>query len=155
MFDLNSYNRIICEGIQSELSLICVKSNITSHIPKYPFISFTVTAIDYKSRTYSDDGKNRYKPVEVKYSFTVNSDNDNECFELCRKLHDWFESAVYLKDKNISITGISGINNRDNMLTIEYEYRKGFDCVLNVMNYLEGNVENVDKFEVERKDFHA
>ena len=70
-------------------------------------------------------------------------------------MHVWFESAVYLKDKNISITGIGGINNRDNMLTIEYEYRKGFDCVLNVMNYLEGNVENIDKFEVERNDLHA
>lgn len=52
----------------------------------------------------------------------------------------------------MSITEVGDIFNRDNMITIEYEYRKGFDCVLNLMNYVSQSAEMIETFEPEKED---
>ncbi len=152
--DTIEYNKVLCEGIKRDVGIVCVKSNITSHIPAYPYASFTLTGMEYKKQSYNDDGKQRYKPVRLKYSFTVISNNDNEALHFVQALHDWLDEAgrIYLSDQNMSITEVGDIFNRDNMITIEYEYRKGFDCVLNLMNYVSQSAEMIETFEPEKED---
>ena len=144
---MREYNRLLCEGITAELGCPVVKSNITDHIPKYPYVSFTVTGIRTRQRTYAD-AEQPYVPAEVSYSFTVQSNDDYEALTLAMKLHDWFEETgrMYLKDNGMVFTDIGQISERDNMITLEYEHRKGFDCVLNLMNYVERNDEVIESF---------
>lgn len=144
---LSEYNRLICEGIQAELGCTVVKSNLVEHVPEYPYISFTMTGIRTSQRTYAD-AESPYVPAQITYSWTVQSNDDDEALELAHRLHDWFEMTgrMYLKDNGMVFTDIGGIQERDNMITLEYEYRKGFDCILHLMNYVDRDPEVIDTF---------
>lgn len=144
---MREYNDLICAGITAELGCQVVKSNITDHVPAYPFVSFTITGIRTRQRTYAD-AEMPYVPASVTYSFTVQSNDDYEALALAMRLHDWFEETgrMYLKDNGMVFTDIGQISERDNMITLEYEHRKGFDCVLNLMNYVERNDEVIESF---------
>lgn len=149
---LKEYNRLICAGISAELGCEVVKSNTAEHVPAYPYVSFTVTGIRTRQRTYADDDS-PYVPAQVTYSWTVQSDDDGEAFDLAQKLHDWFEETgrLYLKDNGMVFTDVGGITERDNLITVEYEYRKGFDCVLNLMNYVGRDPEVIETFSPEKE----
>lgn len=56
--------------------------------------------------------------------------------ELCLKARDWFEhiGLDYLKENQIIVQSVSGVSSRDNLITVEYEYRSGFDVVLWLLN---------------------
>jgi hypothetical protein len=41
---------------------------------------------------------------------------------------------VYLNDNGVIAQSLTSISNRDNMITIEYEYRHGFDVVFWLLN---------------------
>lgn len=146
---IKEYNRLICEGIKELLGCDAVKSNITADVPKYPFVSFTITNIRTRGGTYGNDGKRKFKSASLSYSFTVQSDDDNQALELAQRLHDWFEEDgwLYFKDNSMVFTSVGPITERDNMITIEYEHRKGFDCVLSLMNFVQESSEFIEHFE--------
>ena len=56
--------------------------------------------------------------------------------ELSIKAHDWLDrvGTVYLNDNGVIAQSLTSISNRDNMITIEYEYRHGFDVVFWLLN---------------------
>ena len=56
--------------------------------------------------------------------------------ELCMRAREWLDHAgqIYLNDRHIIVQKVGAINNRDNLVTIEYEYRNGFDCVFWLMS---------------------
>ena len=56
--------------------------------------------------------------------------------ELAIKAHDWLDrvGTVYLNDNGVIAQSLTSISNRDNMITIEYEYRHGFDVVFWLLN---------------------
>jgi len=51
--------------------------------------------------------------------------------EIAQKAKDWLDNVgnTYLNDNDIIVSRVTAITNRDNILTIDYEYRNGFDCV--------------------------
>lgn len=152
MIDQKKINNLICALIKEETGVEVVKSNSTANKPAYPYISFTLTNIGVKKGTYSKDGV-LYKPLVETISYTVQSDDDNEALNIAMQLHDFFEQDhnLGLNDNGIVVQEVGGISNRDNMLTIEYEYRKGFDVVLSLVNVLEdtaaevgGEIDNIE-----------
>ena len=136
-------------------------SNTTKKTPPYPYISFSLINIDTRKGTYSAhtgtktvEGKEisttlLTMPTKLKYSFTVQSDNDAEALEIAMKVKDFYEEAKRqeLADNEIVVADVGGITPRDNMLTIEYEYRKGLDVTLMLNNVLEspdvGEISNI------------
>lgn len=146
---LKEYSTALADQISMLLGCEVVRSNITNHIPAYPYVSYTITTVQTRGGTYGDDGKHRFILARVTYSFTVQSDDDWQAFELAQKLHDWVEESGrhWLNDHGYVITEVGSISSRDNLITIEYEYRKGFDCVLNLMNYIEPTDEVIESFE--------
>ena len=78
-------------------------------------------------------------PTLQKWSFTVQSDKDNVAQEKAMMIQDFFAEAVRqeLEDHNIVVADIGAITPRDNLLTIEYEYRKGLDVTIRVDNVIE------------------
>ena len=107
-----------------------------------------------------DDGFDR-KPHTMTWSITIQSDNDNECVTLGLKANDWFDhiGTKYLKAKDVNVQSVGDLTNRDNILTAEYEYRKGFDVVFWLLSVVEnpdnevGYVEGVifEQGQIERE----
>ena len=128
--------------------LVVVPSNTTKKMPAYPYVSYTIINTSTKKGTYSVsteienvDGeeiqtRTRYMPLLQKWSFTIQSDNDAEAQHFALLCKDFFEIEKYqeLADSNIIVADVGDITPRDNMLTIEYEYRKGFDVTIRLNN---------------------
>lgn len=145
---MQEYNRILCDGIKGLLGCEVVRSNITSKVPPYPYVSFTVTSIQESGGTYADDYEKKWNLARITYSWTVQSDDDAECWEKVQRLHDWFigDGRLYLQDNGLAFSSLGDINQRDNVITIEYEYRKGFDTVFNLLNFVERDTETIETF---------
>lgn len=151
---------IICDGLQNALSTeerICtvVFANQTAPVPDYPYVSYTITqpvVSDNRGYCIDNDG-NRYKETLQVWSFTIHSDDDVEAMNIAIKTYNWFNavSKVYLGDNGIIVQKIGNINNRDNLISIEYEHCNGFDITFNLIDKIEskefeyeGTIETVD-----------
>lgn len=128
-----------------------VPSNTTKQMPAYPYISYTLLNIDTRKGTYSAyTGTKEVEgietpvttlamPTKLKYSLTVQSDDDAESIMYALKIKDFFEEAKRqeLADNEIIVADVGGITPRDTLLTIEYEYRKGLDVTLRLTNVID------------------
>ena len=125
----------------------CVPSNTTQQMPAYPYISFSIISTSTQKGTYAAatikrDGKDvpvLFKPLWQKWSFTVQSKDDAEALEKAMLIADFFAEAIRqeLEDNDIVVSDVGQITPRDNLLTIEYEYRKGLDVTLHFNNVIE------------------
>lgn len=138
MINFRKIEFVITNGLQSWLkskgyNCPVIMANQTVPIPEYPYISYTVTtpvAADMKGYSVAEDGT-RYKALTQIWSFTIQSANDEEAITIAMLAYDWFAliGNTYLSDNKIVAQRVGYISNRDNLLTIEYEYRRGFDVV--------------------------
>lgn len=165
MLDITAIRKNIVEGLSQYLSLRVIRSNQTGEPPAYPYLSYTITILESANNgTWGEyeDGIDR-KPVTQTWSITVQSDDVSEAMEYTMKAREWFEHVgrKYLSDNDIIVQSVGSIGNRDNMLTIEYEYRNGFDVVLWFLSEVEnpnaenGYIEGVDFEEgkhIEKQD---
>lgn len=106
-------------------------ANQNSPVPDFPYVSYTVTTPKVENNgTYGEweDGVKR-KEVQQIWSFTVQADNDTESKVLALSAHDYFSEVgrIYLSDNGISAQLVGTITCRDNLISIDYEYRNGFD----------------------------
>ena len=109
-----------------------IKNNQNAEPPPYPYVSYTITTPMTENKgTYGEyeDGKAR-KPVNTVMSITAQSDDDIESYTLANKAREWLDyvGKVYLNDNGVIVQSVTSVTNRDNVLTAEYEYKKGFDC---------------------------
>lgn len=131
---------------------LCVPSNTTLKMPAYPYISFSVINTGTKKGTYAATTVNRdgvetavkFMPVSQKWSFTVQSDKDAEALEKAMLVSDFFQEVKRqeLADNDIIVADVGAITPRDNLLTIEYEYRKGLDVTISTNNIVEDTRSN-------------
>lgn len=131
MVELRNQEIIVVDGLQKYLNCLVIRANQTAPVPDYPYISYTViTPMGSNNGTWGkyEDGKDR-KPYTQTWSFTVQSDDHIESVDLAIKARDWLDhvGTVYLNDNHVIVQQVGNITNRDNLLTIEYEYRNGFD----------------------------
>lgn len=138
MIDQRKINRAVADGLKELTGCEVVKSNRTGRIPSYPYISFTITSADTDKGTYSVADGVKYIPLKEVWSITVQGKDDNEVMHLALLAKDWFEEQgrLYLKDNGIIPLTTTAVSDRDNFLTIEYEYRKGFDVQLSFTNII-------------------
>lgn len=155
MIDQEKINLLITAGINGVTGCEVVKANMANApIPPYPYLSFTVLNTDTKKGTYSAALGAKFMPLTQTWSFTIQGDKDNEAQLVAMKAKDWLEETgrLYLNDHGIVVQSVGAITNRDTLLTIEYEYRKGFDAVLSIMNVVDGeNEETIDSAEIEKE----
>lgn len=136
MIDQKNINLVITEGLKTVTGCEVVKSNLAgAPIPPYPYISFTVLNTETRKGTYSGKGM-RYMPLTQTWSFTVQGNDDDETLEKAMAARDWLEETgrLELYDSGIIVRSVGAITSRDTLLTVDYEYRKGFDAVLSMMN---------------------
>lgn len=154
MIDFDNIRKVVVAGLKGYLNVPVIRSNQTGKPPEYPYVSYTITTpMSQNKGTYGryDDNKER-KPFTQTWSITVQSDDNSECVELAIKAHEWLDyvGRVHLTDNGVVVQQVGGVNNRDNLLTIEYEYRNGFDVIFGIMNevddttYLSGTIESIE-----------
>lgn len=138
MIDFDSIRRYVVKGLKDYLKMPVIRSNQAEKPPSYPYLSYTITSLSSSNKgTYGayKDGKER-KPITQTWSLTIQTDDAIKAMEIALKAKDWFEhdGIPYLDKQEIIIQSVTGITNRDNLLTMEYEYRYGFDIVLWLLN---------------------
>lgn len=146
-------NTIITEGLKRECGCEIIKSNTTARMPPYPYLSFTILTTENRKGTYSGQGT-RTIPVKQTWSFTVQGDQDDETLETAMKARDWMEEAgrLHLNDRGIVVQSLGAVTSRDNLISIEYEYRKGFDMVLSLVNTVElPETETIEQINIEKE----
>lgn len=151
MIDFDAIRKTVVKGLKDYLNISVIRSNQTGELPSYPYLSYTITTpLSANNGTWGkyEDGTDR-KPVTQTWSLTVQSDDMREAMELTIKAHEWFDHVgrAYLNDNDVIVQSITGVSNRDNMLTIEYEYRNGFDVVFWMLNEVENVTEATGTIE--------
>lgn len=146
---------VITTKLKQVLQCEIVKSNQIHKKPPYPYVSFTITTpVHAEGGTYceAEDGT-RYRDLLQTWSVTVQSEKDNEANELAMKAFDWFQvqGNFDLQDNGIVVADVSDITNRDNLISIEYEYRYGFDVTFRMRHEItrtkeeqENTIETID-----------
>lgn len=129
-------NKAIITGLENELSCPVIFANQTAKAPPYPYCSFTITSLQGKQKgTFGicEDGIYRREIFQT-WSFTVQSGDDDEAMKLALKAHDFFtlRGKLELSDEGVVVQNVTQINNRDNLITIEYEHRYGFDVTFSL-----------------------
>lgn len=154
MIDIEHLRTTVASGLRDYLGCPVVRSNQNEEPPPYPYCSYTITQLMSENKgTYGEyeDGTDR-KPFTQTWSITVQSGDSSESMTLAVKAHEWLDhiGRIYLNDNGVIIQSVGNISNRDNILTVEYEYRNGFDVVFWLFNEVDspkestGYVEGVD-----------
>lgn len=117
-----------------------VLRNQTAKAPPYPYVAYTVTGPGTLAEgTYNECGDGTlFMPLAQTWSFTVQSDRSGEAAQLALRAVDFFSMAgrAWLEDRGIVARRVGAVNNRDNLLTNQFEYRCGFDVVLGLVSVL-------------------
>lgn len=152
MIDYDNMRRTIVKGLKTYLDCPVVRNNQNADPPAYPYVSYTITTlVRANNGTYGEysDGVFR-KPTVQTWSITAQSDDNAESVSLISKAREWFDRAgtLYLNDNNVIVQSVGSITNRDNVLTVGYEYKNGFD----VDFWLYETVGNTDSEIIETAD---
>lgn len=142
MLDFRKTEIDIVDGLKAYLTTEnrpceIVRQNQVSKIPPYPYVSYTVTSPMHEYRggySEADDGT-LYRSALQTWSFTVQSDDQEEALSLAYKMHAYFSAVgiTPLADKGITVRRVMDISTRDNLLTIQYEHRNGLDVTFGLL----------------------
>lgn len=133
MIDYENLRKTVVSGLSKYLGCPVIRNNQNAELPEYPFASYTITTpMTANNGTYGEyTDKKARKPVTCIWSISVQSDDDVQCVTLANKARDWLDytGKAYLNDNDVIVQSVSAVGNRDNVLTVDYEYKKGFDVV--------------------------
>lgn len=167
MIDYANIRRTIVKGLSDYLQCPVIRANQTAEMPPYPFVSYTITTlVGQNNGTYGEyeDGIYR-KPVTQTWSISALSSDNEESVTLAVKAREWLDhiGTTFLSDNNVIVQSVGNITNRDNILTVEYEYKNGFDIVLSMFDEIGETLETdgiIDAVQlgdkiVEKPDYEA
>ncbi len=131
----------VASGLREHLGVPVIRANQTADAPAHPYVTYNVTTPATKNDgtwQQHDDGIDR-KLVRSVWSFTILAKDFDESIMLATKARAWFEHTgrVWLDDHGITVQSTTDINNRDNILSVEYERKNGFDVFFYVFDEAE------------------
>lgn len=131
MIDYKHLINSVVKGLYEYLGCPVIPSNRTAEPPAYPYVSYTITTVASANKgTYEEYEDIARKQVTQIWSITALSNDDIESLTLANKAREWLDyvGKMYLKEKDIIVQSVGAVTPRDNVLTVGYEYKKGFDC---------------------------
>lgn len=146
MIDYENTRTTVVKGLKDYLNCVIIRSNQNNEPPAYPYGSYTViTLASQNNGTWQEheDGKDRLAVLQT-WSLSFLSDNNSESVELASKAREWFSrSGVnYLNENGVIVQSVGSVQNRDNILSVEYEYNNGFDVVFWLYDTTDSVVQN-------------
>lgn len=141
MIDYAKYQPAVANGLSQYIGIPVIRGNQNARAPKHPYMTYTVTTLAGKNEgTWQkhDDGVDRLLVKSI-WSFTSLSDDYNESVSNAIKAREWIThiGRAALSAQGITVQSATDINNRDNVLTVEYERKNGFDVVFYVYDTVE------------------
>ena len=151
MIDTDKIKYICVSGLKKYLSVPVIQTNQNAEPPEYPYLAFTITTLESEnSGTYGeyDDGISR-KAVTQIWSISALSNNEEESITLASKAREYLEyvGKTYLNDNGVIVERCSNITNRDNFLSVGYEYKNGFDVTFWAFTEIESPIEETGIIE--------
>ena len=151
MTDNNNLRLAVCEGLKNYLGIPVIRAGQNAEPPDYPYLSYTVTTLESANNgTWGEykDGIDRI-PVTQTWSITVQSDNEAESIELACKAREYLDNVgtQYLNDRDVIVQRVGSITNRDSLISIDYEYRNGFDAVFYLFDETKRSVDESGMIE--------
>ena len=153
MVDIEHIREIIATSLTKVCGCPCIRGNQNAEPPKFPYISYVITSPKIANNGtfgegYEDD-KAR-KGVKTVMSLSFLSDDEMECLEKAEKAHEWLDyiGTEYLNDNGVIVHSLTSVTSRDNFLTVDCEYKKGFDCTFWSFDEVDtpdnGTIESID-----------
>lgn len=144
LIDVDKLKQVVVSGLKEYLGCEVIRTNQNAEPPAYPYVSYTITTLaSANNGTYEEhnDGTTR-KQLTQTWSITAQSNSEGESVKLALKAREWldYSGRVYLKDNGVIVQSVTNITNRDNILTVEYEYKNGFDVVFYLFDETENNI---------------
>lgn len=141
MLDLKSIRATLFSGLSEYLGIEIIRSDQTGPAPAYPYgtgKATTPAAANDGTWQEHEDGIDRLMVRSI-WSLSFLSDDYDESVMLATKAREWITHTgrVWLADRGITVQSATDITNRDNILTVEYERKHGFDVVLYVYDEAE------------------
>lgn len=130
-------------NLQSHLNIPVIDSNTVNKKPDSDYISFTIISLiaeefeNAKSILFVDTTKIQVKDVLQVYSFNAHSTSYEKANELALKCIEYYDFIFDSYADNITITGISNIQNRDIMIGEGRERRVGFEVSIRIESVVE------------------
>lgn len=136
MIDYKKMRDTVPMGLSEYLGIKVIRGNQTAPAPPYPYGSYNITTLaSANNGTWQehDDGIDR-KQVRSIWSFSFLAEDWDESVSYAIKAREWFDHTgrTWLADRGITVQSVTEITNRDNILTVEYERKNGFDVVFYV-----------------------
>lgn len=151
MINYENLRKTVVKGLKEYLNCPVIRSNQNAEPPKYPYLSYTIiTPMSENRGTYGEyDDKKARKSVTQTWSITVQSDDNDESLNLANKAREWLDyvGTVFLNDNSVVVQSVTNVSNRDNIISIEYEYKNGFDCIFTCMDEITSTNETVEDIE--------
>lgn len=132
MIDFKRTEEAVITGLEKATGRPVVAANQTSRpTPEYPYLSFTITSpyIANKGQYSVLADMTMAKEARQIWSVTAQSSDWDQAMRLILRARDFLEitGRQYLKDRDVVVEGVGNIVNRDNLLSVMYEHRNGFD----------------------------
>lgn len=154
MIDYKKMRENIAKGLKEYLGIPIIRGNQMAAPPAYPYGSYNATTIaGANNGTWQEheDGIDRLMVRSV-WSFSFLSDDYDESVNHAIKAREWFNHTgrTWLAEHGITVQSTTEITNRDNILTVDYERKNGFDVVFYVYDEVEnltatyGYIENAE-----------
>lgn len=151
MLDLKPMRAKVMKGLKDYLGITMIRSDQTAEAPAYPYgTGKATTPAAANNGTYQqhEDGIDRLLVRSI-WSFSFLSDDYDESIMYASKAREWFchTGRVWLSDNGIIVQSVTDITNRDNILTVDYERKNGFDVVFYVYDEVENPSESTGYIE--------
>lgn len=140
MLAISDIESKIVTALENYIDCPVILSNQTSPAPTYPYISYTITTpVHHADGTYCMKDGVYYQPMLQTWSFTSHSDDSRACQRLGMRMYDFFARSgrEVLNKIGTAVSSKTDLMNRDNYLTIQYEYRLGMDVAFRLMHQLD------------------
>lgn len=141
MIHYSNIREVVPKGLADYLKVPVIRGNQTSPAPAYPYLCYNVTTLATANNgTWQKhtDGIDR-KLVRHIWSVTALASDHEQSVELAMGARNWIENVgrLYLKDNGITVQSVTQITNRDNVLSVGYEYKNGFDVIFYAFDEVE------------------
>ena len=151
MIDYEGICLTVAKSLKDYCGVPVIQSNQNEEPSFDTYLSYTITTpMSENKGTYGvyKDGKDRKAFTQIWSISSISSDNLKSVANAC-KAREWLDhvGTTTLSDNGVIVQSVGSVTNRDNFLTVEYEYKNGFDVVFWLMDENEGAAERDEYIE--------
>lgn len=149
MIDYENMRLFVAKGLKEYCQIPVVRSNQIDELKEHnidTYLAYTITTLMSENKgSYGvyEDGTER-KPFKQIWSISsISPDNVKSVTNAC-KAREWLDRVgnTYLSENGVIVVSVGSVTNRDNFLTVGYEYKNGFDVTFSLDDVIEGTAEN-------------